>query len=69
MTRCSVLVDQALVDGLVDQRNRRIQKLAAEFFVPCRQRRPEALDLRAELAPVTAIDLVAFSILSNAFFC
>ena len=62
-------MDQAFVDGLVDQRHRRIQKLRAASLVTRRQSRTEALDLRAKLAPVAAIDLVSLRILTDAFDC
>ena len=64
-----VLVDQAFVNRLVDERNRRVQQFVAAILIMSSQCRAKNLDLRAQLAAITSIDLVAFRILSHAFFC
>ena len=69
ISRSRVLVDQALVHSFVDKRDSRVQQFAAAILIVRGECRAKTLDLRAQLAAVTSIDLVAFNILSNAFFC
>ncbi len=63
-----VPVNKPLVDCLVDQRDRRVQKFGARILVRRQQCRSKLLDLRTQLASVASVDLVALNILSNAFF-
>ena len=69
VSRSRVLVDQALVHGFVDKRDSGIQQFVAAVLIVRGERRAKTFDLRAQLAAVTSIDLVAFNVLSNAFFC
>ena len=67
--RGRVLVDQAFVYSFVDKRDSRVQQLVAAILVVRGESCSKAFDLRAQFAAVTSVDLVAFNILSNAFFC
>jgi hypothetical protein len=64
-----VLVNNALADGLIDQRHRWVQKLSARSLVISGNRRSQLLYRRAKLAAAAAVDLIAFYVLSNALFC
>lgn len=67
--RTGVLMDQALVDGLIDRRDRRIQKFVARAAVAGRYRRAKPLDLRSQLASIAAVYRVPPGILPVTFFC
>lgn len=64
-----VLVNQALVDRFVDQRNCRAQRFSAQFCIAVSDRTPKAFDLGTELSAVAAVDRVPLCGLSNSFFC
>lgn len=63
-----VLVQNSLVDGLVDRRNRGIQQLLRLCFVAGGECRAKLFDLRAETAAVARVDCVALFSLTNSFF-
>ena len=69
VSRSGVLVDKTFVDRLVDKGNCRTQQFITTILIMRRQSRAQTLDLCAQFAAITSIDLVAFCILSNAFFC
>ncbi len=64
-----ILVDDTLVDGFIDQRDRRVQKFRAPVLVVGCDRGAKLLDRSAQLAAVTAVDLVTFGVLTDALFC
>lgn len=68
MTGRRIFVNKTLINCFVDQRNRRIQKLAALGFVRSGQSRPKFLNLSAQFAPVAAVDLVSLFVLPDAFY-
>ena len=66
---CSVPVEYAFVDSLIDHSDRRGKLLSAGGLVAGRERGTQFFDLSADAAPVLAVDLVTLKCLSNAFFC
>lgn len=68
VTGCGVLVDNALVDHLIDQRYRRSESFGARSFIAGAQSGTKLLDLRTKLAAACAIDSVTFLVLPNSLF-
>jgi hypothetical protein len=64
-----ITVNKPFVDCLIDQGDRRIQKLAALGFFSCGQCMTEFFDLRAQFTPVASVDFVTLYVLSYALFC
>ena len=64
----SVLVNDALIHRLIDQRDRRCKSFAASGFVVCAKSCTKLLDLRAKLAAVCTVDSVTFFVLPNSLF-
>ena len=64
-----ILVDNAFIYGLVDQRNRRVEELAARTLIARADSRTKFLYLCAQFAAVCAVDLVSFCVLTNSLNC
>lgn len=64
-----ILVDNAFIYSLVDQRNRRIEEFAARTLITCADSGAKFLDLRAQFAAVCTVDLVSFCVLTNSLNC
>ena len=63
-----VLMNDAFVDHLVDERDGRVQKFRAASFVAVAESSAELFDLRSQLAAVGAVDRVALDVLTDPFF-
>lgn len=64
-----VFVDDAFVNGLVDQGHRRIEQFSARILVARAEGRTKFLDLCAQFTAVCTVDLVSFCVLTNSLNC
>jgi hypothetical protein len=64
-----VLMNKALVNGFVNQRNGRTERLAAQLLIVMSDSAPKSFDLGPKLTPVTPVDRIPLFRLSDPFFC
>ena len=62
-------MDNSLIYGFVDQRDRREQEFRAHSFIAARYRSSKLLDRCAQFAAVAAVDLFSFGILPDPLLC
>ena len=68
MTGSRIFVQHAFIDGLIDQRDGREQKLLAFIAGSARNGRAKVFDGRAQLAAIAAVDVTALFVLTDALF-
>ena len=64
-----ISVKNALIHRLVDQGNRRKQKLRARRLVMSCNRRTQLFYRRTKLALIAAVDISTLCVLTDSFFC